>query len=424
MQIIEFTFDTLRFVDAVPAQAPANGFVWVLLDRDELEATLPQLQTAAQGIGGSTLLDLHCQDLGSAVHPSHYDYTSVYDLIIFRRLATQIETRAETEHEAAIETYHGQVGDDKSRARIKPRGGMPAFNRISSKAVGFAVFDRLLISVHPRGCYAAKNFIQRFLADVKFSVDAVTLDPASARSRMPISPADLVLRMVNAMVDSYLDLRKELTSQLEHWQGELLKPNTRFSNWGALMTARSQLHVLEDLCDEQRDAMQEWLDSLREQPLSTFALGGSHGGGNSGGKSGGNGDSADAVLAPADPHLAHTQAQAQRDQLVARARDVIEHIERVVHHARRLEQSAETVVQIHFSAQSNRTNDIMRTLTALTAVFLPLNLITGFFGMNFEFLPLIHHPSAFWWTFGFMLLLVLVVVAVFWRKRYLARTRR
>jgi len=139
--------------------------------------------------------------------------------------------------------------------------------------------------------------------------------------------------------------------------------------------------------------MQEWLDSLREQPMSSFAV--------------------DAQL-----------AQSRRDQLVARARDVIEHIERVVHHARRLEQSAETVVQIHFSAQSNRTNDIMRTLTALTAVFLPLNLITGFFGMNFEFMPIIHTSTGFWWTVGFMVLLVLVVVAIFWRKRYLARTAR
>ena len=66
----------------------------------------------------------------------------------------------------------------------------------------------------------------------------------------------------------------------------------------------------------------------------------------------------------------------------------------------------------------------MRTLTALTAIFLPLNLITGFFGMNFEFLPLIHHPTAFWWTFGAMLLLVALVVAVFWRKQYLARESR
>lgn len=414
MQIIEFTSDSLRFVDTVPTEAPADGFVWMLLDREEFEGARVQLQEAAQRLGGSPLLDLHCQDLASAVHPSHYDSTSIYDLIIFRRLATQFETQSEAEHEAAIESYHGQGG----KARIKPRGGMPAFNRISSKAVGFAVFDRFLISVHPHGCYAAKSFIQRFLADAKFSVETSRQDPTLARNRLPVSPADLVLRMINAMVDSYLDLRKELTKQLEHWQSELLKPSTRFSNWGALMTARGQLHVLEDLCDEQHDAMQEWLDTLREQPLSSFiknaplqaavALDTSMAA------------AREPLKRDADTMLA---AQSQRDQLVARARDVIEHIERVVHHARRLEQSAETVVQIHFSAQSNRTNDIMRTLTALTAIFLPLNLITGFFGMNFEFMPLIHHISGFWWTVGLMVLIVVVVGVVFWRKQYIARTR-
>ena len=384
MQIVEFTADSLRFSDALPERAPSDGFVWIFFDRDEFETHQPLLQQAAQQLGGSALLDLHRQDLGNAVHPSHYDFTSIYDLIIFRRLATQAETSAEVEHEAAVAAYHGPGG----QPRNKPRGGLPDFNRISSRAVGFVVFDRLLVSVHPRGCYTAKSFIERSLTDARFSVDAT-----SARSRVPSSPADLVLRMVNAMVDSYLDVRKELTTQLEHWQAELLKPNSRFTNWGSLMGARSQLHVLEDLCDEQHDAMQEWLDSLREQPMSSFAV--------------------DAQL-----------AQSRRDQLVARARDVIEHIERVVHHARRLEQSAETVVQIHFSAQSNRTNDIMRTLTALTAVFLPLNLITGFFGMNFEFMPIIHTSTGFWWTVGFMVLLVLVVVAIFWRKRYLARTAR
>ncbi|MGH8831123.1 MAG: CorA family divalent cation transporter, partial [Polaromonas sp.] len=117
-------------------------------------------------------------------------------------------------------------------------------------------------------------------------------------------------------------------------------------------------------------------------------------------------------------------AKRERELLKIRSRDVLEHIERVVHHVRRMEQSAEAAVQMHFSAQSHRTNDIMRTLTALTAVFLPLNLITGFFGMNFEFLPLIHTISGFWGIFGFMVLVAVVVVTVFWRKRYLARTGR
>ena len=404
MQIVEFTDASLRFVDVVPDQSPREGFVWMFLEQHEFEASQAQIQQAALKLGGSALLDLHCQDLASPVHPSHYDSTSVYDLIIFRRLATQVETQHDLAHDKAIADHHGptHVQPDGLGGAAKKRGErLPAFNRISSKAVGFVVFDRCLISVHPHGCYAAKSFIQRFLADAQFSLDTVGAagaDAAAARNRLPISPADLTLRMINAMVDSYLDLRKVLTSQLESWQADLLRANSRFDNWGALMTARTQLHVLEDLCDEQHDAMQEWLDTLREQPLVAFMKDNDSGGQN-------------------------TQvAQQRRDQLVARARDVMEHIARVLQHARRLEQSAETVVQIHFNAQSNRTNDVMRTLTAVTAIFLPLNLITGFFGMNFEFLPLIHHPTAFWWTFAFMVLIVVVVLTLFLRKRYIART--
>lgn len=381
MHIVEFIEGSLRFVEAVPAQAPCDGFVWVYLDRAELQTDAHPVQQAAAALGGSALLDLHLKDLINDTHPSHYDGTSVYDLVIFRRLASQAE------HDSARARPEPPVALHKRTAK-PPLQGPPAFARISSRAVGFAIFDRLLISVHPTGCATARNFIERFLADARTSVDS-----ASARNRMPTSPADQVLRMVNAMVDSYLDLRRDLSGQLDHWQSELLKPNSRFNNWGALMAARSQLHVLEDLCDEQHDAMQEWLDNLRQQPLSAWAQ---------------------------DLRL----AQARQDQLVARARDVIEHIDRVVHHARRLEQSAETVVQIHFSAQSHRTNDIMRTLTALTAVFLPLNLITGFFGMNFEFMPLIHHQAAFWWIAGVMVALALVIGLVFWRKRYIALRSR
>jgi Mg2+ and Co2+ transporter CorA len=203
--------------------------------------------------------------------------------------------------------------------------------------------------------------------------------------------------MVNAMVDSYLDLRRELTVQLDNWQTSLLKPYSRFNNWSALTGIRSQLHTLEDLCEEQHDAMQEWLDTLREQPLIA--------------------DSINSLNA-----ISPVISRAEHDALIARARDVIEHIERVVHHVRRLEQSAESAIQIYFGAQGNRTNDIMRTLTALTAIFLPLNLITGFFGMNFETFPLIHDKNALWWTISAMVLIAITLGVIFWRKRYLART--
>lgn len=90
MNTIEFSANTLRFTDVVPTTAPRDGFVW----RSTSTATpwparcLP-CRPQRCSWGGLHILDLHCQDLANPTHPSHYDYTSVYDRIIFRRLATQ-----------------------------------------------------------------------------------------------------------------------------------------------------------------------------------------------------------------------------------------------------------------------------------------------------------------------------------------------
>lgn len=369
MQIVEFSGGTFRFLKAVPEQMPQDGFVWMFLERDSLRQNLEGLHRAAQHLGGSTVLDLHLQDLENRAHPSYYDYTSIYDVVVFRRLATSAEVDEELHRNGAASPSIAQA--------------LPSFQRIRTRAVGFVVFDRLLISVHPDGCYTARTFLERYVADAVQSDGSL----APARNRLPLNPSDLMLRMINVMVDSYLALRKELSTEMDHWQRELLRPRTRAANWGALMAARSQLHVLEDLCEEQHDAMQEWLDAVREQPPASLT-------------------------------------SAERDGLLARARDVIEHIQRVVHHVHRLEQGAESAVQIHFSALSHRTNEIMRVLTALTAIFLPLNFITGFFGMNFEFLPLIHSAYAMWVILGLMAGVAAAVLLVFWRKRYLARTGR
>ena len=385
MHIVEFTAGSLRFVDAAPERAPDDGFVWIYLDRTDFVRHLADVQAAAQRLGGSALLDVHVKDLASDSHPSHYDATSVYDMVIFRRLATLAEVQRDQEQVNAIASYHAHgVGASALTKPLVPE----AFSRIDSRAVGFAIFDKLLISVHPAGCYTANSYVQRFVADAKLAVDT-----AGTRNRVPQGPSDLVLRTINTMVDSYLDLRKDLATALENAQAELLKPDPRQDTWSAMMHARRRLHALQDLCEEQQDAMQEWLDTLRELPLTAYH---------------------------ADP----AQAQARRDQLVARARDGMEHIDRVLHHARRLEQSAETAVQIHFSAQGHRTNDIMRTLTAVTAIFLPLNLFTGFFGMNFEHLPLIHSTEGMWVALALLALLAGGILAIFWRRRYLTRTGR
>jgi Mg2+ and Co2+ transporter CorA len=252
--------------------------------------------------------------------------------------------------------------------------------RIDTNPVGFAVFDRVLLTVHPDDCSVREAYANKL-------VQASTTDQRATGARFPTGPADLMLRVINLMVDGFLALRREMTHQLDHWQTELLNPKTRFANWGALLDARMALHQLDEICEDQRSAIQDWIEAIKTWP---------------------NSDS------PGEAR--------ERELLQVRSRDVLEHIERVVHHVRRLEQSAETAVQMHFNAQSNRTNDIMRTLTALTAIFLPLNLIAGIFGMNFDSIPLLHLHSGFWWALGSMVTIAIFLSLVFWRKRYISRT--
>ena len=355
--------------DALPTELAPQSFVWIACERREFETLLPQIQATLQALCGSQLVDLHVSDLLNKQLPSHYDYTSQYDVMVFRRLGTG--------HPPA-----GAEPSDELKPHPVKHSGPPVLRRIDTSPVGFAVFDQLLLTVHPSDCTARDSYAIRLL-------NAVSTDARSTGVKLPASPAALMLRIVSHMVDGYLELRRELTRQFDHWQSELLKPNSRFTNWNSVLDARLAMHQLDETCEDQRAALQDWIESIETWPDSDTP-----------------------------------QKQRERELLKVRSRDVLEHIERVVHHVQRLEQSAETTVQMHFSAQSHRTNDIMRTLTALTAVFLPLNLITGFFGMNFEFLPIIHSPTGFWWTFGLMVLLVVVVVAVFWRKRYLARSAR
>ena len=353
---------------ALPEQAPTAGFVWIACGRREFEVEQAQVQTALQALSGCTLLDFHISDLLNNQLPSHFDYTSDYDVLVFRRLAAGL-----TDTDLA---EPGQLLTQPLK-----RGGPPVLRRIDTSPVGFAVFDRVLLSVHPASCAELNHYAQRLLAT----------PPAALRSggaHLPASPADLMLRVVNHMVDGYLDLRRELTRQLDHWQAELLKPRAKFQNWSALLDARISLHQLDDICEDQRSAVQDWIESL-------------------------------ASWAPDDD----SGGQRGLELLRVRSRDVLEHIERVVHHVRRLEQNAETAVQMHFSMQGNRTNDIMRTLTVLTAVFLPLNLIAGIFGMNFQFIPLVHQQEGFWWAMGAMAVIAVGLSVFFWRHRYLERSR-
>ncbi len=353
--------EQFKELDTLPEALPEGGFLWIGSARREFELGSAELQTHLQRWTGGQLVDLHISDLLNNQLPSHFDYTSWYDLMVFRRLAPGAGSE--------------NLFVDESRGTAA--SARKALQAIDTSPVGFAVFDRVLITVHPADCAVREYFAQRLQSQA-------TSAESRGSARMPSSPADLMLRMLNHMVDSYLDLRRLLTRQLGYLQQELLDPRSHFNDWAVLLESRNALHMLEDTCEDQRSAVQEWIDALDEWPAE-----------------------------------ADVQARRDRELLRVRSRDVLEHIERVLTHVRRLEHSAETAVQMHFSVLGHRTNDIMRTLTVLTAIFLPLNLITGFFGMNFDGLPLIHQSTGVWVALAMMAVVAVGLWLMFRRKRFI-----
>jgi magnesium transporter len=371
MRIFHITADRFAELPELPERMPATGYLWIGSARREFEVQSTALQAAFQRLTGGQLVDLHISDLLNNQLPSHFDYTSWYDLLVFRRLAPGIGS-----NNLFLDEQQGTASTAQK-----------ALESIDTSPVGFAVFDRVLLTVHPADCQVRDYFCARLQQMAQGT--GGRNEQRGGALRLPPSPADLMLRMVNHMVDGYLELRRLLTRQLGYLQQELLDPRSHFDSWQVLLESRNTLHLLENTCEDQRSAMVEWIDALDEWPNEN------------------------------DPQLAR-----ERELLRVRSRDVLEHIERVLGHVRRLESSAETAVQMHFSALSHRTNDIMRTLTVLTAIFMPLNLITGFFGMNFDFLPLIHSSAGVWMATIIMAALGLGLGWFFWRKRYLGTAQK
>ncbi len=99
-------------------------------------------------------------------------------------------------------------------------------------------------------------------------------------------------------------------------------------------------------------------------------------------------------------------------------RDVYDHMIRLHDLTENLRDLISGIMDSYLSVVNNRMNDIMKTLTVITTLFMPLSFITGFFGMNF-FSAVLPLPA---WTgssalLGMMLSILLIPLGMFWWMR-------
>jgi magnesium transporter len=78
---------------------------------------------------------------------------------------------------------------------------------------------------------------------------------------------------------------------------------------------------------------------------------------------------------------------------------------------------------LFYAAQGQRMNEIMKMLTVVSSLFIPLTFIVGVYGMNFEYMPELKWKSGYFVVWGVMLLLILGLMIYFTKKGWLKRDR-
>lgn len=72
----------------------------------------------------------------------------------------------------------------------------------------------------------------------------------------------------------------------------------------------------------------------------------------------------------------------------------------------------------YFSSQSHKMNEIMKTLTVVSAIFIPLTFIVGVYGMNFKYMPELEYENGYYTLVGGMILLVMGMLYYFKRRHW------
>ncbi|KPK49200.1 MAG: hypothetical protein AMS22_14045 [Thiotrichales bacterium SG8_50] len=231
-------------------------------------------------------------------------------------------------------------------------------NQFSTRSTAFFLIDRILVTVSP--------------GDSR-SIEAASKRLMHGKVRFAVHPAAIMYLVTSNMVDRFLSMREILIAQLNEYRDALLDPKNPFDDWRALLSHQRQVLTLELLSDTQGDAITLWRDNTDSE---------------------------------IDDHLS------------VRLTDLLEHIRRVSEFSVNQQREIDSLVQLHFSAVAHRTNEIVRVLTLISAIFLPLTLVAGIFGMNFQNMPELKTEYGYFFALGGMFTLAAGLLIYFRIKHW------
>lgn len=98
--------------------------------------------------------------------------------------------------------------------------------------------------------------------------------------------------------------------------------------------------------------------------------------------------------------------------------DIKDHCIQLLENIDALHQKLESGINLYFSYQGHRMNQVMKTLTVVAAIFIPLTFIAGIYGMNFEYIPELSWKWGYFGVWGLIIMLFIGMVIYFKRNKW------
>jgi magnesium transporter len=99
-------------------------------------------------------------------------------------------------------------------------------------------------------------------------------------------------------------------------------------------------------------------------------------------------------------------------------RDISDHSIRVVETLEGYRESLSGLMNVYLSNNNYKLSEVMKTLTVITSIFIPVTFIVGVYGMNFKFMPELYHPYGYWTIWAIMIFVMGGMAYYFKRKKW------
>jgi magnesium transporter len=99
-------------------------------------------------------------------------------------------------------------------------------------------------------------------------------------------------------------------------------------------------------------------------------------------------------------------------------RDLYDHTIQVIENVEAFRDLSASLLDTYLSSLSNRLNEVMKVLTVISTIFIPLTFIVGLYGMNFKYMPELDSPMGYPLVIAFMIVVAFIMLAYFKKRKW------